>query len=197
LAKERAAEQVGVSPEHESVLERPDPVDKLVEAIRAIAKEKSSAEPKGCKLLDEIMARLQTEGRTLRSHSARMCHAADDDDDPLYAFNAASILTGEPQSHEEALQSPDAEKWKQAMIDELRHWSRMVRGNWWRLHLVSISRTVGGTTSSSMMRLGLCRDSRPGMWLRDLVLGVDYFDTYAPLAKLWTLLSFNWFRNWL
>jgi len=97
LAKERAAEQVGASPEHESVLERPDPVDKLVEAIRAIAKETSSAEPTGWKLLDEIMARPQTEGRTLRSHSARMCHADDDDDEPLYAFNAASILTGEPQ----------------------------------------------------------------------------------------------------
>lgn len=158
----------------------------------------TSYKPTGWKQFDEIMSRPQTFGRSLRSGKTIPCQMGGcGESDPHQAhyafavesglaFAAASTLSDDPSSYEEALRSPDAEMWKTAMKEE---YDALVKTGTWELCELPAganaigSRWVFKTKRDEAGRIARYKARFVAQGFSQLA-NVDYFDTYAPVAKL-------------
>jgi hypothetical protein len=101
--------------------------------------DKDSVGATGWKWTDDVSSRTQSAGRTLRSGKTTTSQSGDGSSDQSHyacftasglAFAAASALSGDPNSYEEAMRSPDADLWKAAIKEE---YDALVKTGTWEL----------------------------------------------------------------
>ena len=203
-------QQVGAAP---SVEIKTEYIKAIAEAVQKLNSSSSSSDSgkggaqattssvgaTGWKWTDEVNSRPSESGRTLRSgrvlYPSSYDGGAGDSDSggsethyacTASAFACAADLSGDPATYEEAMRSPDAELWKAAIKEE---YEALINTGTWVLE----EPTPGANVIGSKWVFKTKRDET-GRIVRykarfvaqgfSQVAGQDYFDTYAPVAKL-------------
>lgn len=182
---------------HHKMSSQPSPKGDTPSSTNDVAGD-DSCEATGWKWTDGVNSRPQSYGRTLRSGRTIPCQmggcGGDDAHQSHYAcvadsglaFAAASALSDDPTSYEEALRSPDADQWKAAMEEEF---NALVKTGTWKL----CELPPGANAIGSRWVFKTKRDETGSIArykARFVAQGFsqlanrDYFDTYAPVAKL-------------
>ena len=148
-------------------------------------------------------------GRSARQRSSTMCQ--DDNCDIRgphkahlslhYAFVAATGLTDDPASYEQAMRSSDAARWAQAIEEE---YQALINTNTWTL--CELPRGANVIGSRWVFKTKRDETGKIVRYKARLVAqgfsqepGRDFFDTYAPVAKLTsirTILSIAAYEDW-
>jgi len=160
----------------------------------------SSVGATGWKWTDEVNSRSSGPGRTLRS--GRVLDPSSDGGGAdsstgggssethcaytAFAFGCGADLSGDPATYEEAMRSPDAELWKAAIKEEYE--ALINTGTWVLVELPPGANVIGSKWVFKTKR------DETGRVVRykarfvaqgfSQVAGQDYFDIYAPVAKL-------------
>lgn len=118
-----------------------------------------------------------------------------------HAYAAAESTTGDPSSYKDALESADAIKWQQAMKEEYD--ALESNGTWTLCELPSGANVIGSrwVFKTKLNELGQVVRHKARLVAQGYsqVPGQDYFDTYAPVAKLSsirTILAIAAIKDW-
>jgi hypothetical protein len=111
-------------------------------------------------------------------------------DSPEVAVALSALVSGgEPKSHKQALASPDCQKWRVAMDEELASLEK--QGTWAVVPRPKDAKTI---TSKWVYKIKLDSNNQPIRYKARLVArgfqqtqGVDYDETFAPVVKLKSL----------
>lgn len=122
----------------------------------------------------------RTSNRIMRRHQARVAINHD------HAFISADATLGDPRSFKEALESRDGPKWQQAMDEEFN--ALETNGTWTLCELPSGANLIGSkwVFKQKLNELGEVARYKARFVAQGFSQkpGQDYFDTFAPVARI-------------
>lgn len=136
-------------------------------------------------------------GRTINPVIKKRFHlmVSDPDAQELLASLVSGGIINEPKTYKQAMNSPDAPKWEQAMKEELDSLKKL--GTW---ILVPRPKDVKPITAKWVFKIKLDANNQPTRFKARLVArgfqqthGIDYDETFAPVVKIKSLkLILSW-----
>lgn len=144
---------------------------------------------------------IQCQDKDCPIKDAHRAHVSVDSGTVEHAFISAEQVSGDPTTYAEAMRSAKAERWRKAMDAEYD--AHVVNGTWSLCELPEGANVIKGrwVYKTKMNELGEeVRDK--ARWVAkgySQVPGLDFFDTFAPVAKLGsirTVLSIAAIKDW-